>query len=81
MFNVPNLRRSAIPLYTQIASSLRNEIESGTWPVGSKLPAMNQLADRFGVATQTMRQALGLLATSIGSRDRADHLAQEEVGI
>lgn len=56
-----NLRRSAIPLYTQIASSLRNEIGSGTWPIGTKLPAMNQLADRFGVATQTMRQALGLL--------------------
>lgn len=56
-----NLRRSAIPLYTQIASSLRHEIETGTWPVGTKLPAMSQLADRFGVATQTMRQALGLL--------------------
>ncbi len=56
-----NLKRSAIPLYTQIASSLRNEIGAGTWPVGTKLPAMNQLADRFGVATQTMRQALGLL--------------------
>ena len=52
-----NLKRSAIPLYTQIASSLRHEIETGTWPVGTKLPAMNQLADRFGVATQTMRQA------------------------
>lgn len=56
-----NLKRSAIPLYTQIASSLRHEIGIGTWPVGTKLPAMNQLADRFGVATQTMRQALGLL--------------------
>lgn len=55
------LSRSAIPLYTQIASSLRHEIETGTWPVGSKLPAMKQLADRFGVATQTMRQALGVL--------------------
>lgn len=56
-----NLRRSAIPLYTQIASSLRREIEIGTWPLGAKLPAINQLADRFGVAAQTMRQALGLL--------------------
>lgn len=56
-----NLRRSAIPLYTQIASSLRNELDTGTWPVGSKLPAINQLADRFGVAAQTMRQAIGLL--------------------
>ncbi len=56
-----NLRRSAIPLYTQIAASLRHEIETGTWPVGAKLPAINLLADRFGVAAQTMRQALSLL--------------------
>lgn len=56
-----NLKRSAIPLYTQIASSLRHEIEAGTWPVGSKLPSITQLADRFGVANQTMRQAVGLL--------------------
>lgn len=56
-----NLRRSAIPLYTQLASSLRNEIDTGTWPVGTKMPAINQLADRFGVAAQTMRQAIGLL--------------------
>lgn len=56
-----DLKRSAIPLYTQIASSLRHEIQTGTWPVGSKLPAMQNLASRFGVATQTMRQALSLL--------------------
>lgn len=58
---MPNLRRSTIPLYTQIAASLRHEVETGTWPVGSKLPAINQLADRFGVAAQTMRQAISLL--------------------
>lgn len=56
-----DLKRSAIPLYTQIASSLRHEVQIGTWPVGSKLPAMHHLANRFGVATQTMRQALALL--------------------
>lgn len=58
---MPNLKRSAIPLYTQIASSLRHEIDAGTWPLGSKLPSISQLADRFGVANQTMRQAVGLL--------------------
>ncbi len=58
---VSNLKRSAIPLYTQIASSLRHEIETGTWPVGTKLPAMSALAERFGVANQTMRQAIGVL--------------------
>lgn len=58
---MPNLKRRAIPLYTQIASSLRHEIEAGTWPVGAMLPSISQLADRFGVANQTMRQAVGLL--------------------
>lgn len=56
-----NLKKSTIPLYTQIGSSLRHEIDAGMWPVGTKLPAINQLADRFGVAAQTMRQAIGLL--------------------
>lgn len=58
---VSNLKRSAIPLYSQIASSLRREVEIGMWPVGAKLPSISQMADRFGVANQTMRQAVGLL--------------------
>lgn len=58
---MPNLKRRAIPLYTQIASSLRHEIDAGTWPVGANLPSICQLANRFGVANQTMRQAVGLL--------------------
>jgi GntR family transcriptional regulator len=58
---MPRPRHIAIPLYTQIASALRAEVEEGTWPVGAKLPAIDELAVRFGVAPLTMRQALTTL--------------------
>ena len=51
-------RQNAFPLYTQIAATLRAEMETGAWPVGAKLPAIEELAGRFGVAPLTMRQAL-----------------------
>lgn len=54
-------RRSTIPLYAQIAASLRAEMETGAWPVGSKLPAIDDMAQRYGVAPLTMRQALTTL--------------------
>lgn len=54
-------RQHAFPLYTQIASTLRAEMERGAWPVGTKLPAIEELAGRFGVALLTMRQALTTL--------------------
>jgi GntR family transcriptional regulator len=55
---MPRPRQNTIPLYTQIASALRAEMENGAWAVGAKLPAIEELAGRFGVAPLTMRQAL-----------------------
>jgi GntR family transcriptional regulator len=54
-------RQSAIPLYTQIAATLRAEMEAGAWAVGAKLPAIEVLAGRFDVAPLTIRQALTTL--------------------
>jgi GntR family transcriptional regulator len=54
-------RQIAIPLYTQIASALRSEMNEGAWPAGAKLPAIDELANRFGVAPLTIRQALTTL--------------------
>jgi GntR family transcriptional regulator len=54
-------RRNTIPLHAQIAASLRAEMETGTWPVGAKLPAIDEMAHRYGVAPLTMRQALTTL--------------------
>lgn len=54
-------KRYSVPLYTQLAGALRADMEAGRWPVGSRLPAIEDLAGRFGVALQTMRQALSVL--------------------
>src|SRR3984957_18048862 len=45
-----------------IAEELRREIVSGTRPPGAKLPAEGELAERFGVHRNTVRQAVATLA-------------------
>lgn len=56
-----DLKYRTLPLYAQIAASVRNEIADCIWQVGSSVPPIQNLASRFGVAPQTIRQALGLL--------------------
>jgi GntR family transcriptional regulator len=53
--------RGGIPRYTQIAGSLRAQLEAGDWDVGTPLPSIERLAVNFGVAPQTIRQAIALL--------------------
>ncbi len=53
--------RHNVPIYTQIAGTIRAEIEAGLWPVGMKLPSIGDLANRFGIAPMTMRQAIIVL--------------------
>lgn len=57
----PRTRRHAIPLYAQLANTLRGEIDAGKWCRGAQLPAIEELASRFGVARATMRQAIALM--------------------
>ncbi|MBF5007736.1 GntR family transcriptional regulator [Diaphorobacter sp. NR2-3-3-1] len=40
----------------------RNRIVSGEWPLGERIPNVEQLADEFQVARGTIREALGVLA-------------------
>lgn len=47
--------------YIHIAQTLAQEIQEGRWPVGSRLPIEPELCDRFDVARQTLRQAIGVL--------------------
>jgi len=54
-------RRSAIPLFLQMVSALRRRIESGVWPPGTKIPSLEELAEEFGVARATARQAVSAL--------------------
>lgn len=54
-------RKSPIPAYQQIVSSLISRIVHGEWQPGDKLPPENSLAQEYGVSRVTLRQALDLL--------------------
>lgn len=47
--------------YQRIAEVLRSELRSGRWRRGDRLPTLEQLAAEFGVAKNTVRNAVNLL--------------------
>jgi DNA-binding FadR family transcriptional regulator len=53
-------RRSA--LSEQVIAALRQQIASGEWPVGSRIPTEPELVDQLGVARNTVREAVRALA-------------------
>ncbi|MCX4551915.1 FadR family transcriptional regulator [Streptomyces sp. NBC_01387] len=53
-------RRSA--LADQVITELRNQITSGEWPVGSRIPTEPVLVEQLGVARNTVREAVRALA-------------------
>ncbi|QFQ96305.1 FadR family transcriptional regulator [Streptomyces phaeolivaceus] len=53
-------RRSA--LSEQVIAALRNQIASGEWPVGSRIPTEPELVEELGVARNTVREAVRALA-------------------
>ncbi|MGD9485191.1 FadR/GntR family transcriptional regulator [Streptomyces sp. TRM70308] len=53
-------RRSA--LVDQVIDALRNQITSGEWPVGSRIPTEPELVERLQVARNTLREAIRALA-------------------
>jgi GntR family transcriptional regulator len=52
---------SFVPLYYQLQEILKEEIESGLWQPGDRLPSEPTLARRFGVSRVVVRQALAIL--------------------
>lgn len=56
-----DLSRSRVARYLQLASLFRNWIASGRWPVGSRIPNIEELMAEFSVARGTIREALGVL--------------------
>lgn len=53
-------RRSG--LSDQVITELRNQITSGEWPVGSRIPTEPELVEQLGVARNTVREAVRALA-------------------
>lgn len=58
---VEALRKSSVARYLQLATMFKNRIETGQWPVNSKIPTVEALSKECGVATMTIRQALDIL--------------------
>ncbi|WP_314208837.1 GntR family transcriptional regulator [Vagococcus salmoninarum] len=62
-----------LPVYIQIHDKIREEIESGKWKVGERLPSERELSITYGVSRMTLRQAVqtladeGILERKIGS--------------
>ncbi len=55
------MRESAVPPWRQIAGHLRDQIERGELPPGTRLPPILALAADYGVAAVTVRKALAEL--------------------
>ena len=67
-----SLKRSRIAIYLQLATLFRNRIASGQWRVGCRTPNIDDLAEEFGVARGTIRQAFDKLeAEGLVERHRA----------
>ncbi|MGW6455806.1 FadR/GntR family transcriptional regulator, partial [Streptomyces sp. NPDC055078] len=49
-------------LTDQVIAQLRNQITSGVWPVGSRIPTEPELVEQLGVARNTVREAVRALA-------------------
>jgi GntR family transcriptional regulator len=49
------------PAYTQIADDLRGQIETGKYGPGDQLPSNRLMSEQYGVAAETLRQALDVL--------------------
>jgi DNA-binding GntR family transcriptional regulator len=54
-------RESPVPFYFQLSALLEQEIVSGRWAPGHRLPSEPEIARRFGLSRTTIRQALGRL--------------------
>lgn len=63
-------RRTAVPLYVEIAGLLRQQIVSGERTPGERLPTLVELQQALGVSRVTVRQAMDVLESE-GLIDRS----------
>lgn len=58
------MRTGPGPVYRQVSRHLCEQIDSGRWGPGDRLPSENELARELSVNRLTVRQAIGELASS-----------------
>ena len=58
----PSFRRRRVPLWQEIAASIRASVDDGVWQEGERLPTETQLGERFGANRHTVRRAIASLA-------------------
>jgi GntR family transcriptional regulator len=61
------------PVWRQVAAIVVQRIEDGTYPAGSKVPSVNELAAEFEVASSTAQKVMAHL--------KAEGLVRTEVGL
>ena len=54
-------RASPVPFYFQLAEILEEEIVSGRWEAGARIPSENELCTHYSLSRTTIRQALARL--------------------
>ncbi len=54
-------RSSSVPFHYQLRKLLEQQIETGQWPQGDRLPSEPFLSEYYGVSRATVRQALHAL--------------------
>lgn len=57
MVSIELSRKSGIPLYVQLKERIRQQVESGSWTPGFKLPTERELSTLLGVSRNTVSQA------------------------
>ena len=60
---VPLDRGGSTPLYMQLATVLRGQIERGEWKPDQKIPSENELNRMYGISRLTARQVLAQLVS------------------
>ncbi len=60
--SIATLDSAHSPLYIQLSNLFRQRIQKGFWTRGECLPSLETLAEEFGVARVTVRQAVDLLS-------------------
>ena len=56
------IKQTGVSLYYQVAEQIKEKIDNGEWPRGSRLPSEPELTDLFHVSRSTVRQAISILS-------------------